>query len=512
MKCFFLFFLGSNKHVTIRPKMETLCNNVEEDLDNRLSHFKSYLDRNDLTHNPYQYAGVRWCLKNELYPHIPNVRGGFLADEMGLGKTIMMIGLMFCNFQYKTLIVVPPALMEQWALQIFKTTGHKPIIYHGENKKNIQITDLKKSLAVITTYGTIVNKIRKNKKGDIYINKLYEINWSRIIFDEAHHLRNKKTNRNICVHSLKSKIKWLVSGTPIQNSLRDLINLCNILGVGQFITKENIRDFIKNYMLRRTKSDVSINIPDVDINCKTIDWKNNNEKNMAQDIHSLISFSNVNSKNTHLFDDIEKPLVRLMLVRQMCIYPPLIKNMPDYYHNNHLDYDSKMDYVSKFISKRINNNNGKIVFCHFRKEIDELVKRIAIQNTSARINVIDGRTNLKQRNAILQDTYDVLVLQIQTCSEGLNLQDKYSEVYFTSPHWNPAIEDQAIARCHRIGQKKNVSVFKFVMSSKTFVDNKKCEEEEEEDDDKKVTADDYICIKQTMKRTLANQYMDCASK
>jgi SNF2 family DNA or RNA helicase len=256
-------------------------------------------------------------------------------------------------------------------------------------------------------------------------------------------------------------------------------------------------------MLKRTKKGVGIDIPELKVSNKMVDWKTVREKNMSRDLHSLIGFSNANSKNSHLFGDIENPLVMLMLVRQMCIYPPLIKIMPEYYHNKHLNYDSKMDYVSKFISKRINNGNGKIVFCHFRREIDELVKRLVEQNSNARINVIDGRINLKQRNAILHDNYDVLILQIQTCSEGLNLQDKYSEVYFTSPHWNPAIEDQAIARCHRIGQKKRVSVFKFIMSSNTLSNNNENEED--------VTVDDYICIKQTMKRSLANEYIDSAS-
>jgi SNF2 family DNA or RNA helicase len=504
----FLFFNGHKKHVNFGPKMETPCNNLnmetETELDNRVTHFKNYLEHSHLTHNTYQYQGVRWCLRNELYPPIQNVRGGFLADEMGLGKTIMMIGLMFCNPQLRTLIVLPPVLMEQWALQIFKTTGYKPIIYHGQNKKNIDILHLKKSFIVLTTYGTIVNKISKskNKNGETYVNKLYQIRWGRIIFDEAHHLRNKNTNRNICVHQLKSNIKWLVSGTPIQNSLRDLINLCDILGLEKTANKENVCEIIRSYMLRRTKTGVGINIPDLQIAHRTIEWKTRNEKKMAQDIHSLISFSNVTSKNSHLFDHIETQLVRLMLVRQMCIYPPLIKNMPEYYDNSHLSYDSKMDYVSRFISRRIYNGNGKIVFCHFRREIDELVKRLYEYQPNARISVIDGRINLKKRNIILSETYDVLILQIQTCSEGLNLQDKYSEVYFTSPHWNPAIEDQAIARCHRIGQKKRVYVFKFVMNS-TVV--------QKEENDEEKSCDDYICIKQTIKRNLANKYIEFAT-
>ena len=79
-----------------------------------------------------------------------------------------------------------------------------------------------------------------------------------------------------------------------------------------------------------------------------------------------------------------------------------------------------------------------------------------------KVNKIDGRTNLPRRREIIQEDCDVLILQIQTGCEGLNLQ-QYSEVYFVSPHWNPAIEDQAVARCHRIGQTERIRIFRFEM-------------------------------------------------
>ena len=80
------------------------------------------------------------------------------------------------------------------------------------------------------------------------------------------------------------------------------------------------------------------------------------------------------------------------------------------------------------------------------------------------VKTFDGRTSHNQRNEILENACDVLILQIQTGCEGLNLQ-QFSEVYFVSPHWNPAVEDQAIARCHRIGQQSQVDVFRFTMDN-----------------------------------------------
>lgn len=497
--------------------METPCDDV--DLDRRLLIFHKYLEHAGLTQNQYQFDGVRWCLRNELYPYIQNIRGGFLADEMGLGKTIMMVGLFLSNFRKRTLVVVPPALIKQWHSQILKTTGHNTIIFHGTNKKKFSLDDLQNSTIVITTYGAIFQKHTEKRR-----NILQDIVWGRIVFDEAHHLRNKSSKKVYVNKLLKTDIRWLVSGTPIQNSIRDLRNLCRVLGdfPPDLIRKKNISFVIKNYMLRRTKAGVGIDIPALSINNQIVEWKNYKEKELSEDIHSSLRFSNVGyNERTILFEE-WKPIVKIIKIRQLCIYPPLIKNLPQIYGSGYLNYDSKMSNIADFIISRKNNQNGKIVFCHFRTEIDELSLRL--QNGGCRVGVIDGRITLKQRDFILSDSYDVIILQIQTCCEGLNLQDKYSEVYFISPHWNPAVEDQAIARCHRIGQKKEVSVFRFVMSSQfvskklVIVDdeeitiNSNTKEKEEKEEIPVVGIDNYISNTQNNKRLLANNYIQFASR
>ena len=115
-----------------------MLSTLDIDLTGRINRFKTYLDRTKMVHNQYQYDGVRWILNNELRTDsVCGVRGGFIADEMGLGKTIMMIGTMLCNFVEKTLIVVPPVLLDQWYVQIYRTTGHRAIVFHGHDKKNI---------------------------------------------------------------------------------------------------------------------------------------------------------------------------------------------------------------------------------------------------------------------------------------------------------------------------------------------------------------------------------------
>ena len=129
------------------------------------------------------------------------------------------------------------------------------------------------------------------------------------------------------------------------------------------------------------------------------------------------------------------------------------------------NYSSKISKVVRTILSRKDNGKRKIVFCHFRGEIDYIQSRLVTAFPSLVVRYLDGRTSESERRVILAPDagVDVLILQIQTCCEGLNLQ-QFSEVYFVSPDWNPAVEDQAIARCHRFGQTEPVSVFRFVMA------------------------------------------------
>jgi SNF2 family DNA or RNA helicase len=155
-----------------------------------------------------------------------------------------------------------------------------------------------------------------------------------------------------------------------------------------------------------------------------------------------------------------------------------------------------LDAVIKNIIQRKDNGSGKLIFCHFREEIDEIANRLRASGFN-NVATFDGRTTNTKRFDILNDKNEVLILQIQTGCEGLNLQENYSEIYFISPHWNPAVEDQAIARCHRIGQTKTVYVHRFEMTS--FVN-----------DDIEIptrTIDNYVYDVQNYKRIIAKKFI-----
>ena len=479
----------------------------------RMSMFRKYLDKTGMDHKEYQYDGVRWCLNNELREDPPcNVRGGFIADEMGLGKTIMMIGLMYSNFVRHTLVILPPILIDQWFVQIYKTTGHKALIYHGEDKKTITLEELSAAPIVISTYGaiTLTKKQIKNET----VTMLHKVYWNRIIFDEGHHLRNSKTTRYIGARLLQAKIRWVVSGTPIQNSKSDFYSLCALIRLpASFYTEtNNLLLLARSFILKRTKKQVGIIISNIHLDKSVVNWASQKEMSLSEELHSALAFSRVNPEkgtNKQIVGTFRNKgaLTLLLRARQTCIYPKLMSKhldklvqmgfLSDYSsYKEAFNHSSKLDAVINTILQRKSNGCGKLIFCHFREEIDEIAYRLR-RGGMQKVATFDGRTTNAKRYDTLNDKNNALILQIQTGCEGLNLQENYSEIYFVSPHWNPAVEDQAIARCHRIGQTKPVYVQRFEMCS--FVPD--------EDQSMTRTIDKYVNDVQAGKRIIASEIL-----
>tara|TARA_Y100000389_G_scaffold29230_1_gene24912 strand:- start:203 stop:1657 length:1455 start_codon:yes stop_codon:yes gene_type:complete len=438
-----------------------------------MTKFDNYIQKAKLDPKPHQRVGVQWALKNETREiPIGGVRGGLVADEMGLGKTIVMIGTMVSNFKRRTLIVLPLALLDQWESEIIRTTGHQPLVYHGSSKKDTSIEDLAKAPIVLTTYGLIQTTKKEKEKKEIH-----EVNWDRVIFDEAHHLRNMSTNKFRGAKKIQAKIRWLITGTPIQNRKTDFYALCEIMGYesGFYTDENNLMEIVRSSILKRKKEQAGVFLPEKKERCLNVKWANKSEKLLAEDIHSMLLFSQVNVPRN--IDNViasmgNGTLPLLVRARQSCVYPKLMeKKIKEYQKMGLLEndsclieatqYSSKIDAVCKKIVDRKDNGKSKIVFCHYRGEIDIIGDRLAKKGLA--VEKFDGRTSHSERNEILTKKCDVLILQIQTGCEGLNLQH-FSEIYFVSPHWNPAVEDQAVARCHRIGQEKEVEVFRFQMS------------------------------------------------
>ena len=498
----------------------------EKQIGKSVSYFHDFLAAAHLEQKEYQTEGIRFCLRNEISPPaLPLqtcIRGGIVADEMGLGKTIMMIGLIIANFKTRTLVVLPVALVKQWEHQILKNAGHKALIYYGSEKRKITDEALAKAPVVITTYGHMVRRDisvstathpdpHHHHLAHIHThihapkNRLYGLAWDRVIFDEAHHLRSKNTQIFRSVSTLKANIRWFVTGTPIQNSIHDFYSLCALLGLeaSYYTNKNNLREIVASFVLKRTKKSVGLTLPPLTVNTITVEWESNSEMLLSRSLHSGIAClmpapvadegavastaATATTATLPALPDInrdtaprwfpapsEAKIGRMIQAKQSCIYPRLAcrRSVPQMPPIEDANYCSKISKVVETILGRKDNGKRKIVFCHFRGEIDYIKERIIAESPELNVRYLDGRTKESERRIILAPdaNVDVLILQIQPCCEGLNLQ-QFSEVYFVSPDWNPSVEDQAIARCHRFGQKDPVIVYRFIMEPfKLYVD------------------------------------------
>lgn len=435
-----------------------LCrSNIEPPINHdELPRFTKLIDRVHGEHKHYQYNGISWCIQQEK----THSRAILLADEMGLGKTFTIIGTMIENFMQRTLIVVPVALIQQWKEQIKRLTGHDCVVFHGQQRNKYTTQTLSQYPVVLTTYGQIAMNLKKPSADNI----LYDISWNRVVFDEAHHLRNSRTGRYHGANKLSANTRWFVTGTPVQNTPRDIQAIALLAGIPT-------NDLIQYHMLRRTKQGVGLSLPSLIFHTENVEWSNEQEKALAEEIHAKLPNNPIHSSFNGTFTDhiADHPLLALIRARQMCTFPATMgSSVRQLVQDGDIDPanpgiqgllgSSKLNAVLQKITSRSNNGAKKIVFCTFHREMNFLKNKLTQENIHTQIY------NEKNKNT---NTPDVLILQVQTCCEGLNLQE-YSEVYFVTPHWNPFVEKQAIARCHRMGQTQSVHVFQFIMNSHEF--------------------------------------------
>ena len=430
----------------------------------------------------HQVEGVTWCLKQEAASpdSLAPTRGGLICDEMGLGKTIMIIGLIMSNFLKRTLIVLPPVLIPQWVDAFEKFCGHTPLVYHGARRHLIELSTLEDAPIVLTSYHTLAIRTKSSEKEDgekdVTLSPLHSLQWDRVVMDEAHHVRNQNTLFT-GVQALHTNIIWMVTGTPVHNKESDLSAYWLLLNVPTNVVKllytsarGVLRRLIRHRILRRTKDDVGIQLPSLTEEVVHVPWSDEFEKDFSEQLHSQIAFSHIERNRitgaaSFLTGNTLPALVRC---RQACIRSQLMDPHIQFYREMAGDHEvpnapavtSKLLAVVRKICKR-RYLGRKLVFCHYHGEIDLLTTLLRCRGFS--VASIDGRVHTSIRMLYINDIRpDVLLTQINSGSEGLNLQ-AYPDIYVVSPHWNPAIDDQAIARAHRIGQTSPVHVHRFLM-------------------------------------------------
>ncbi len=416
----------------------------------------------------YQLAGYQWLRFLNEYGF-----SGCLADDMGLGKTVQTLSLLQhlknTNKLEKILLIVPVSAIVNWENEIDKFTTKITYYRHIGSLRDEQLEN-KNIDIIISSYATVRN--------DIELLKNIEFNY--VILDESQNIKNYNSQTSKAVKLLKAKNRLALSGTPIENNIMELWSLFDFLlpeylgtshwfklqysslNDGSVGNSEVLKKMIFPFMLRRKKEDVEIELPPKNEVVVSVEMDKK-----QQDIYSQIAkkYREMVSKELRKKDREEsssmKVLEGMLRLRQVCLFPDILDEQ-----FNEIP-SAKFDEASKMLIDVIEEGHKVLFFSQFV----EVLARIEKYLISNKINYsyIDGSTTLKKREKMInnfQQNSDnkVFLLSIKAGGVALNLtQADYVFIY--DPWWNPAIENQAIDRAHRLGQKKSVFVYRFIVKN-----------------------------------------------
>lgn len=435
--------------------MQTMAVTLKDALAKARSDIKGRLD------GTYQHAGVEWMLKRELQDE--HVKGGILADDMGLGKTMQTISLMRGN-PMTTLIVTIVGTVNQWKDALVDFGGYRPVILNpsfvGILPNDIDV--------VVTPYSTFQKNIPPKC--------LYGVEWGRVVLDEGHVIRNKNTKLFKEISRLQCNSRWVLSGTPVQNSEKDIYNLAEWIGMSSGFS---IDDIVSRILLRRTQEEQAsknprLALPPLKTKVVKLDFADAREESFYNAIEEHFS-----EKMSRRGND---AMTFLTKCRQACTNPLLYANHSEVKTtrrtkkrknvcaNEMMQWDEALSGTkSSFLVNDILAHHKKskcLVFCIWTEEMRLLSNDLKKKGVASLI--YDGGLSRDNKEAVLYNfkntSIPVLILQINCGSAGLNLQCA-SRVYITSPNWNPCIELQAIGRAYRKGQTECVTCVRLLMKN-----------------------------------------------
>jgi len=414
--------------------------------------------------SPYQHDGVKFLVSRELASSLP---GGFLCDEMGLGKTVQLIAAMLINPKPRTLVVVPKSVVGQWCDELKRFAPSLSVGTFDGPKRTLPDGALPN--VTVAPYSVLAER-----KGGARC-PLLAIRWDRIILDEGHEIRNRKSKTHVAALELRGPIRWIVTGTPVFNSIRDFVALCAFVGIPKDVAQgytDRVRD---TYVLRRTKADVAkhnarLELPPCDFENLELEMYPE-EADLYRDVYdqgqgivrSIFKSGNVAMHQMELLEC-------LLRVRQVMTWPQMyldgiaVKNGldPEPWTGRSRKLETLMDLI------KLHPKEKALVFTQFMGEMDRIQELL----TEADIPVyrIDGSVPKELREeriaafkAATSAPAPVFLIQVKAGGVGLNLQEA-TRVYITAPTWNPATELQAIGRAHRTGQTRKVVVRRLVYS------------------------------------------------
>ena len=380
--------------------------------------------------------------------------GGILADEMGLGKTIQTIAFLLSNKDKKSIVITPTALIYNWKneLEKFAPTLKVGLLHAAKSEREKILDNIDNYDVILTTYTTYKKDIDKYKN----------INFDYCIIDEAQNIKNPDAIITKAIKNVNAKVKFALTGTPIENNLMELWSIFDFIMPGYLYNKSKfksifvnndkniieLKNLIKPFILRRTKKEVITELPDK-IEQKIIIDLEKEHKRAYKGYVNLITrkIKENNQDNITVFSYLTK-------LRQLCLSPELMVK-------NYQGKNSKLDVLINIIND--SSDEKILVFSQFTKVLEVIGKRLNEENIL--YSYLDGKTSAKDRVKLVEEfntnNNKVFLISLKAGGTGLNLTSANIVVHF-DPWWNPAVEDQASDRAHRIGQKNVVNVIKLI--------------------------------------------------
>ena len=416
---------------------------------------------------PYQKIGYSWLVQNIRFRF-----GSILADDMGLGKTIQILSaILYFKENNKledesTLIIVPPTLIPNWENEIKKFAPDLTyFIYHGSNRTfPLEHYDI-----ILTSYGVIRLDL------DMFLDRV----WFLCVIDEAQNIKNPNTEQTKAIKEVPASTKVALTGTPIENKLMDYWSIFDFVNKGYLSTKddfkrnyvvpiekledeevlENLKTIAKPFVMRRLKSDEDIKkeLPEKfvnDIYCSLT----KKQVKLYTAILEEIFFDIENSKGIQRKGIILKILTAL---KQTCNHPAQFLDIK----NPKISESGKMELLVNILENILGNDEKVIIFTQY-VEMGNLIQELVSKKFKQEVLFLHGSQSMKEKARIINtfqedESYKIFVATLKTGGTGLNLTAARNVIHYDL-WWNPAVENQATDRVHRIGQDKDVMVYRLI--------------------------------------------------
>ncbi len=421
---------------------------------------------------PYQRLGVAWL--HHLHRH---ELGGILADEMGLGKTLQALALLTAltsqisnsNSQLPSLVVCPASLLENWRRESARFAPQLRVFVHHGDRRLTSATRFSAHDLVITSYGTLT------RDWELFSS----VHFTCVIGDEAQHIKNRRSQNAAALRSLRARSRFLLTGTPVENSLDDLRSLFEFLLPG-YLDKvpagtsaaertwfdDRLRAKTAPYLLRRTKQSVA---PELPARIEQVIWCELTPTQSAL-------YREVQQRTERELFDLEAAgasesklrlaaLTQLLRLRQICCDPRLLPSSQLPSSKAQLS-SAKLDTLNELLAEAIDDGHRLLIFSQFTSLLGLLREELATQEIPH--CYLDGSLSPRARQAEVdrfQSSPDipVFLISLKAGGTGLNLTAADTVIHF-DPWWNPAAEAQATDRAHRIGQTRVVTSYKLIAS------------------------------------------------